>query len=163
MDNYLKYYQRNNELDKLYIDKYSKITDKYYEKNCLELIVELCELANESRCFKYWSIKPVKKEELLEEYADCLSMLFCIFNHYNIKDINTVSMELSNDILISFNEIIRMCTLLMNGKNVNDVFLKKIFTYLLHIGKLLNLTDDEILDACYKKIYKCEDRLNTNY
>ena len=51
----------------------------------------------------------------------------------------------------------------MSKINVSERLLKEIFTYLLHIGKLLELNDDEIIDACYKKIIKNEERLNSNY
>lgn len=163
MKDYMEYYQRNKQLDQIYIDKYSSIDSKYYEKNCLGLVVELCELANESKCFKYWSIKKPNKDALLEEYADCLSMLLCIFNYHEIEEINILDIELSDDIVYMFNEIIRMCTLLMNKDNVNEKILKEIFTYLLHIGKLLDITDREILDACYMKLGKNIERLNSDY
>ena len=55
MKEYMEYYQRNKQLDKMYEEKYCSIDDKCYENNCLELIVEICELCNESKCFKYWS------------------------------------------------------------------------------------------------------------
>ena len=163
MKNYNEYYQRNKQLDKMYIEKYAKVDGKYYEKNCLELVVELCELANESKCFKYWSIKKPDRDLLLEEYADCLSMLLCIFNYYNIEEVSIVDMNLSNDIIESFNVIIRMCTLLMDKDNVNDRLLKEIFTNLMHIGKLFELSDREILDACYMKLGKNIERLNSDY
>ena len=163
MERYNEYYQRNKQLDKIYYDKYSGIDNKCYEKNCLELVVELCELANESKCFKYWSIKKPNKELVLEEYADCLSMVLFMFNHYNIDVLDVIDMDISDDIVYVFNEIIRMCTLLMDKNNVNEKLLKEIFTYLLHIGKLIDITDEEILDACYIKLGKNIERLNSNY
>ena len=163
MKDYIEYYQRNKQLDKIYLDKYSETESRYYEKNCLGLVVELCELANESRCFKYWSIKKPDMCNLLEEYADCMSMLLCIFNYYNVDTVEMVDTLMSDDILLAFNEIIRMCTLLIDKDKVSEQSLKEIFTYLLHIGKLLNLSNKEILDACYKKILKNEERLKTNY
>jgi dimeric dUTPase (all-alpha-NTP-PPase superfamily) len=40
------------------------------------LITEIGELANETRCFKHWSIKPQSpKEKILEEYVDVLHFL----------------------------------------------------------------------------------------
>jgi len=42
-----------------------------HEKRVLALLVELGEFANETRCFKYWSLKPPSnKEVILSEYAD---------------------------------------------------------------------------------------------
>lgn len=45
----------------------------------LALQVELGELANETRCFKYWSKKKSsEKEVILEEYVDCLHFILSI-------------------------------------------------------------------------------------
>lgn len=45
----------------------------------LALDVELSELANETRCFKHWSLKPSSPNEvILEEYADCLHFFLSI-------------------------------------------------------------------------------------
>lgn len=42
-----------------------------FDKRVLALLVELGEFANETRCFKYWSLKsPSEKEVILDEYAD---------------------------------------------------------------------------------------------
>ena len=163
MKEYMEYYQRNKHLDKMYEEKYGSIDDKCYEKNCLELIVEICELCNESKSFKYWTIKKSDRKLLLGEYADCLSMVFYMFNYYGIEDFDLVDMDLSDDIVILFNEIIRMCTMLMDEDNVNEELLMKIFTYLYHIGKLLGIEDKEILDACYMNLGKNIERLNSDY
>ena len=156
-------YNRNKKLDDIFMKKYFNIESKYYEKNCLELIVELCELANETKCFKYWTVKKPNKELVLEEFADSLMMILYMFNTYNIDKIDFIDIDMSDDILESFNYLIRMCTLLMDKDNINEKFLKEIFTRLIHIGKLLDLSDKEIVDACNKKILKQEERLNNNY
>jgi len=62
-----------------------------------------------------------------------------------------------------FNELIRMCTSLMDKNNVNKEILLRIFTYLLHVGNLLEISNNELLDACYMKLGKNIDRLNSNY
>ena len=163
MKEFNEYYQRNKQLDKMYEERYGDTVSNVYEKNCLELIVEICEFANESKCFKYWSIKNPNRVLLLEEYADCLSMLFCIFNNHDIDSVSLLDIELNDDIVLVFNELIRMCTCLMDKNNVNKEILLKIFTYLLHIGNLLEISNDELLDACYMKLGKNIDRLNSNY
>ena len=162
MDKYLELYERNKMLDNMFYSKYS--SDKeLYEKNCLELIVELGELANESRCFKYWSIKKPNRELVLEEFADCLLMCLYFFNEYNINNVRQLSLNFSDNILVIFNELIRMCTLLMNRDNVDEMLLLEIFYKLLHLGKLLDFSDNEIINMCYKKIEKNEERLNSDY
>ena len=44
-----------------------------FPRRLMALLVELGEFANETRCFKYWSVKgPSPKEVILDEYADKL-------------------------------------------------------------------------------------------
>ncbi len=48
-------------------------------KKILALVVELGELANETRCFKFWSNKSAApKNVILEEYVDCLHFILSI-------------------------------------------------------------------------------------
>ena len=156
-------YDKNKKLDDIFMNKYINNESKFYEKNCLELIVELCELANESKCFKYWTVKKPDKNLVLEEFADCLLMVLYMFNTYNVDSVSTVDVDNACDILEEFNILIRMCTNLMDRNNIHEMFLKEIFTRLMHIGRLLELSDDEIIETCYKKIKKNEERLNSDY
>ena len=163
MEEYLKLYERNKILDSEFMNKYINVDQDLHKKNCLELIVELGELANESRCFKYWSIKKSNKDMVVEEYADCLLMVLYMFNYYNVVNIYTIDNEYSDDILFVFNDLIRMCTKFMDDININEEYLMNVFNYLLHLGKLLGFTKEEITLACYNKIMKNEERLNSNY
>ena len=99
MKEYMEYYQRNKQLDKMYEEKYGSIDSKCYEKNCLELIVEICELCNESKCFKYWTIKKPDKELVLEEYADSLLMVLYMFNTYDVDCVSTIEVDMSEDFI----------------------------------------------------------------
>lgn len=163
MEDYLKLYERNKILDSEFMNKYINIDRDLHKKNCLELIVELGELANESRCFKYWSLKEPNRDMLLEEYADCLLMVLYMFNYYNIVNIYKIDDEYSMDILKVFNDLIRMCTKFMDDIDIDEFYLMNVFNYLLHLGSLLNFNDNEIIEACYNKIIKNEERLNSNY
>ena len=163
MEQYNDIYNRNKKLDDIFMSKYMDTEDKLYEKNCLELVVELCELANESKCFKYWTVKKPDRELVLEEFADCLLMVLYMFNTYDIDSVSTIDVDMSLNILEEFNVLIRMCTNLMSRDNINEMFLKEIFTRLIHIGSLLELNDNDIVEACYKKIIKNEERLSSDY
>ena len=47
----------------------------------MALQVEVSELANATRCFKYWSRKPPEnKERILSEYADIFHFLLSVGN-----------------------------------------------------------------------------------
>ncbi|KYH35857.1 dUTPase [Clostridium tepidiprofundi DSM 19306] len=54
---------------------------EFLANRLLALQVEVSELANATRCFKYWSSKGMEpKERLLDEYADCMHFMFSIAN-----------------------------------------------------------------------------------
>lgn len=50
------------------------------EKRLLALLVELHELANETKCFKFWANRPTgNRDKVLLEYADVLHFILSIF------------------------------------------------------------------------------------
>ncbi|MCR8994503.1 dUTP diphosphatase [Brevibacillus laterosporus] len=49
-----------------------------WENTILALRVELSEFANEVKCFKHWSNKPMNRERALEEAADVLHFLLSV-------------------------------------------------------------------------------------
>lgn len=60
-----------SQLDKTIQENHKVSYPQIHEKLKLALLVELCELANEVRFFKYWSNKkPSPKSVVLEEYVD---------------------------------------------------------------------------------------------
>lgn len=50
----------------------------------LALVVELNELANATKCFKYWSHKVADPQEVLVEYVDCLHFVLSLVLFYNL-------------------------------------------------------------------------------
>lgn len=152
-------YNENKRLDIIFMTKY-KDENKYYEKNCIELIVELSEFANETKCFKYWSMKSMDKEKALEEYADVITMSLSLFTTLNAK-LEIIPHTNTDDILYLFNKLYSNVTKLYENKNKKLV--KQIFSDILYLGDLFNFTDAEKYDACYKKMKIVEERLNSDY
>ncbi|WP_303969336.1 dUTP diphosphatase [Sporosarcina ureae] len=61
-----------------YIQKNHQTNETFTERG-LALIVELSELANETRCFKFWSTKgPSANDVILEEYVDSIHFLLSL-------------------------------------------------------------------------------------
>ena len=66
------------ELDLFIQNNREKQTDVFQEKG-LALLIELAELANETRCFKFWSTKgPSDDAVILEEYVDSIHFLLSL-------------------------------------------------------------------------------------
>ena len=159
------------ELDKL-IFKNSNITEYPISKVRLALLIEVGELANEVQSFKYWKHnKNIKRERILEEWADCLHFALSLENKLN-----------------SFANYIGDCTLLEFIKQCDEelyrididkntfedlIFLStfKVLTFhstsalaqILILGYRLNITSEE-MEAAYKNKYqKNIQRQKDNY
>ena len=66
------------ELD-AYIQKSQSVKEDVFKEKGLALLVELAELANETRCFKFWSSKgPSEREVILEEYVDSIHFILSL-------------------------------------------------------------------------------------
>lgn len=76
---FTKGYEMQKDLDELIAKRHSVTYETTHNKRLLALLVEISELANETRTFKYWSLrKGILKERVLDEYADCLHFFLSI-------------------------------------------------------------------------------------
>ena len=123
--------KRNTKIDEIFIKKYEDNEPNYFEKNCLSLITEIAEFLNETKCFKYWSIKNPDKDKLKEEYADALIMTLSMFNYLNIN-LELVEHSKTSNILEIFNELFKDASNIMN-KNILSVK-KSVFKFNIHIN-----------------------------
>nr|WP_289036819.1 dUTP diphosphatase [uncultured Allobacillus sp.] len=66
-------------LDDRIMDKINRTRAEVNDEKLLALLVEVGELANETRCFKFWSEKgPNDRQYILEEYVDGIHFLISI-------------------------------------------------------------------------------------
>ena len=155
-----KVYNQNIYLDEIFIDKY-KNDNQLFDKNCLELLVEIGEFVNETKVFKYWTIKKPDKEKMLEEYADIITMILSFYREHNLN-IKEYPFDIKeSDIIKVIMELYKKATEFYeyNGKEI----LEEIFYYTLYIGNLLGFKEDEILNAIENKQKIIESRLNSDY
>lgn len=158
MDKWQDIYINNQKLDNIFIEKYS--SDKeIYEKNVIGLLVELGEFINETKCFKYWSIKKPDKEKVLEEYADCITLSMTFLNHAKLN--NMPRPYNTNNILELLNYIYKETTKLYTNNDIEIA--KKILSNILYIKDLLGIDEQELIDACKKKQTIILERLNSDY
>ena len=76
--NLQKLFEMQKELD-AFIEKTQKIERDVFKEKGLALMVELAELANETRCFKFWSTKgPSERDVILEEYVDSIHFILSL-------------------------------------------------------------------------------------
>ncbi len=153
-------YDNNKRLDKIFMDKY-KDDERLFEKNCIELLVEISEFTNETKVFKYWTIKKPKKEKMLEEYADVITMILTFYKELGLE-IKELEEDIEEtDILILLKEIYSMSLELMDSFNEN--LLERLFKKVLYIGTILEFKEQEVLNAIERKQKIIEERLNSDY
>lgn len=77
---FIELFKMQSELDS-FIEKTQNVTKDVFNEKGLALIVELAELANETRCFKFWSTKGASERSvLLEEFVDSIHFMLSLGN-----------------------------------------------------------------------------------
>lgn len=155
-----KIYKRNKELDYVFHQKYGNDV-VVYQKNCIEFLVELGEFVNETKVFKYWSIKRPNIDKMLSEYADVITMCLYFYREFMVEIDDRYLHIKSDSILEVINYLYGKISLLIN--NQDKELIKNIFYNILYLGELLKLNEDEVLNAIEKKHQIIEERLNSDY
>ncbi len=128
------------------------------DNKILALLVEICELANETRCFKHWSNKgPSEEDILLEEYVDSLHFFLSIANdrQYNVDrlyDVYVKDLEVKQEqtsLVTAFKE--SMEKILMMEKNQDPFHYIQSFAAYLNLGKMLGFTWEQIQQGYIQK------------
>ncbi len=162
MKQYNKIYEENKKLDDLFNAKYSQMSDEIFEKNVLELMVEIGELANETRCFKYWSSKgPSAREIVIDEYADCLLMILMFCNYLDISLDEEFEEPSHRDVIEQFIYMYELCSKIID--NYNKKYIKRILSNFIYLGQLLNFTEEDIIEGCLIKINRNKIRLSEDF
>jgi dimeric dUTPase (all-alpha-NTP-PPase superfamily) len=161
--NLTKLFSMQEILDNRIEKEHSLENESLIGKKILALIVELGELANETRCFKFWSKKvPSAKEVILEEYVDCLHFILSIglYNEYlDIEMNNSMSTDFTlTDMFLHLNMAISNFISNSSKENYADIF-----NNFLLLGTLLGFTIEDIETAYITKNEINHERQNQGY
>jgi dimeric dUTPase (all-alpha-NTP-PPase superfamily) len=124
--------------------------DLFHEK-ILALLVEVGELANETRSFKFWSTKPSSdKKIILEEFVDGVHFILSLGIYLGIQHFELRSANYNEeDVTKQFIEIY---------SSINDFMVKKSvsgYDQLVHqyfyLGELLGFSHEEVIKAYRQK------------
>ncbi|MGH2318326.1 dUTP diphosphatase [Planococcus sp. SE5232] len=150
------------ELDR-FIQSNQEINEDVFRKKGLALLVELAELANETRCFKFWSTKgPSERSVILEEYVDSIHFLLSLGIE---KDLNTLEVwpdpvaekELTELFLLTQKAIQEFL------ENYSMSNFKEIWSCYGGLALALEFTYDEVLEAYIQKNKTNYDRQHNGY
>ncbi|AKL97183.1 hypothetical protein CACET_c37550 [Clostridium aceticum] len=116
----------------------------------LALEVELGELANETRCFKFWSTKTSSpKAVVLEEFVDCLHFLLSIGLDKNFHNREFQGTNNDHNLLQQFQEVLKLSTEFY--QSLSEEGYTQLFEGFLALGIKLGFTFDEIKEAYLMK------------
>ncbi|WP_048602622.1 dUTP diphosphatase [Rubeoparvulum massiliense] len=140
--------QRN--LDERIIQEHQLEGQNLLPAKVLALQVELGELANETRCFKYWSNKPSSpKEVVLEEYVDCLHFVLSIGLTCGTEQDEFGTLTPASSVTLQFRQLFSQLERFTQSPNVEEY--RNLMEDLLTLGMMLGFTEEEIAQAYLKK------------
>ncbi|GGA36681.1 dUTP diphosphatase [Psychrobacillus lasiicapitis] len=134
-----------------YIQSNKQVNEDIFMKKGLALIVELAELANETRCFKFWSDKgPSERTVILEEYVDSIHFLLSLGIEKGLDDLKEWPIEKKEEdlttLFLQTNEAI-IAFLQETTKNTYE----KIWVLYGAIAEKLSFSSEEVLQAYISK------------
>lgn len=148
----LHLFKLQKELDERILEEHNLESKKLLKEKMLALLVEVGELANETRCFKYWSNKPASEREvILEEYVDGLHFILSIgidlgvdknFLFYKCAQPNKTVVQIFLDV---YSKVIRF----HDQPSITNYI--ELFTSYLLLGQALDFTQEEIEKAYLSK------------
>lgn len=129
--------------------------ENLFDLKFLALQVKTGEIANTTKCYKYYKVKPnIPKEKLLIRYIDSLKFLLSIGNEYNFNIINEEVIDKSryeDNIIKLFSYIYDDISELKKVVKKEDYF-AGLNTYVKLFGRYLNLCD--LIGLSFEEVYK---------
>ena len=146
-----------------YIKENQEIGSDVFQEKGLALLVELAELANETRCFKFWSTKgPSDRSIILEEYVDSIHFLLSLGIEKGLDSLEEWPVaELQDDLTGLFIRTFEAIHLFLL-----DPEMSKYKQLWVHYGKIadgLGFSYKEIMDAYVEKNDENYKRQQTGY
>ncbi|WLR60780.1 dUTP diphosphatase [Guptibacillus hwajinpoensis] len=151
------------QLDTRIVKEHNLEHEDLFENKLLALKVEIGELANETRCFKYWSKKaPSPKETILEEYVDGIHFILSLGIELGITTYEAVSKgDLAGSEVHAFHRVYKAIDQVASKKN-EEAFNDLMESYLL-LGQLIGLRFEEMNEAYLKKNKVNHNRQDQGY
>ena len=155
-------FEKQKELDIAIQEKHDLTYEETFEERFLALYVELGELANATRCFKYWSNKPSEgKERVMDEFADCLHFLLSVGIACSIiktqYDVSNNELNLTKQIILTYELINEF------HEKKDEKSYELLFKSFLAIALKLDMSEQDIINSYLLKLNVNYQRQENNY
>ncbi len=155
-------YSLQAKLDKEIADNHHVSYKSTHDKRLLALIVEIGELANETRCFKYWSNKgPSAKEIVMDEFADGLHFLLSLGIPLEAKKFVYEIKEQKEELTLQIHKLYKQVIALQKHYNLKTY--EKAFQTFLNLTPSLGMSSEDIISSYKTKLSVNYKRQETNY
>ena len=162
MVNLKELYSLQASLDAKIAQKHHVTYESTHSRRLLALIVELGELANETRCFKYWSNKsPSDKPIIMDEFADGLHFLLSLGIPLRASKFEYVIEKSKDDLTAQFHHVYRLATSLLDQYDLAHY--ETCFQAFLNLTPSLGMSEQDIVDAYKAKLSVNYKRQENNY
>lgn len=139
------------------LDRYQTLLDRM-----LALLVELGELANETRCFKFWSVTPPSKQEIIAgEFVDGIHFLLSLGIDLGDDSESIESLEIQGDMTDQFLAVYEAIVALTKQFDVKHYH--RAFALFLGIADKLGLDEKQIKEYYNQKNQTNHKRQENNY
>jgi len=154
--------QAQAELDQRIHSLHDQTRESTRSKRILALMVEIAELANETRSFKYWSVrganaKPILLEEFIDTVHFTLSLGLDLHQKCCIIETNHVTSDLSQ-LFIAW---LHACTAFEAQFDLAQY--QRVLEYIAKMASALEFSEEDILHAYRLKNEKNHQRQNEAY
>jgi len=144
-------FNMQQELDARIQSQHNLENENLVDRKVLALLVEIGELANETRCFKFWSLKPPASTDIiLEEYVDGIHFILSLGLEMKIDtNMNFEDRESNKTLTEQFLIVYETVSIFKQDPSVSNY--KNMFEEYLLLGKLLGFTSEQIEKAYVSK------------
>lgn len=159
-----KLFQMQKTLDSHIEEKHGLQDEDLFTRKVLALLVEVGELANETRCFKFWSIKPASpKNVVLEEFVDGIHFLLSlgIVCGFDDKEFSLEQGRAGENLTEQFLKVYETISIFKSSKSFEDFL--NLFKAYMALAALLSISDEEIQQAYFQKNEVNYQRQQNNY
>lgn len=146
-------FKMQQQLDSHIAENHQLSNKNLFHEKTLALLVELGELANETRCFKFWSLKPASERQvILEEFVDGVHFMLSLGLDCNFEtEVTAITVEETNNENIT-DQFLKVFSAIEQFKTNHTIakynnMLTKFFT----LGNMLGFSSEDVYDAYIKK------------
>jgi len=151
-------------LDRYIKENHQLENEDLFNRKVLALLVEIGELANETRSFKFWSVKPAsEKKIILEEFVDGIHFILSLGIEcgFHKQPLELEAEPTVQDINEQFLKIYQAVSIFQASRSLSDY--QHVFEDYLQLAMLLGIKYEEMEQAYIQKNEVNYKRQNQNY